>query len=84
MLLHNLLYQRQANAGIAAVIIYCKRLKHHEYFVMIFRCDARPVIGYREFTILTLIMHRNLYMAVFIVSVFDAVPYQVGEHLVKV
>ncbi len=84
MFLHKLLYQRQTYAGIAAVIIYCQRLKHHEYLIMIFRRNAGSIIGYCEFIILTKITHRNPYMAQRALAVLDAVPDQVGKYLGQV
>jgi hypothetical protein len=84
MFLHNLLYQRKAYAGIAAIINYRQCLKHHENLVVIFRRDAGAIICHGKFKILTLILQRNAYMAMLIPGVLDAVTNQVGEYLVKV
>ena len=82
MLLHKLLYQRQANAGIAAVIVYRQRLKHLEYLVMVFRRDTGTIIGYCEFKIFTLIMHRNSCMPLLALTVLRKI--YLGELLVAV
>lgn len=84
MFLHDLLYQCQSYAGIAAVIMYCQRLKHQEYPVVVFRRDAGAIIGYREFIIFTLFLCGNCSVTLFVLAVLDAVADQVGEYLVKV
>ena len=82
MFLHNLLYQRQSDTGIAAIIIYRQGLKHHEDLVMVLRCDAGPIIGHRELIIFAPFLHGDCNVPLLILAVLEAVAEQVGKYLV--